>query len=197
MNGFSKGNDGVQKVGFRPYQPDKGAGKDYTQNKGNKKDQKGKGKEGAYPQSRLSASETLSEEGYGHAWESDDWQTSHWPDESWTSAAGWSCTKAHTAWMAAVPLNLANHPTHVVVDLGRTRWIGSRAAIEKFKKHVWYYGITTAFGRCNKSLVFANSEMETGMESCIIHFPTAPPCSTQVDVLETSDVCPSYFPFLR
>ena len=121
--------------------------------------------------------------------------TSHWPDESWTSAAGWSCTKAHIAWMAAVPLNLANHPTHVVVDLGRTRSIGSRAAIEKIKKHAWYYGITTAFGRCNKSFVFANSEMETRMESCIIHFPTAPPCSTQVAVLETSDVCPSYFPF--
>ena len=31
--GLSKGNDGFQKGGFRPYQPDKGAGKDYTQNK--------------------------------------------------------------------------------------------------------------------------------------------------------------------
>ena len=26
------------------------------------------------------------------------------------------------------------------------------------------------------------------MESCIIHFPTTPPCSTKVDVLETGDV---------
>ena len=26
------------------------------------------------------------------------------------------------------------------------------------------------------------------MESCIIHFPTAPPCSTKVNVLETGDV---------
>ena len=43
--GLSKGNDGFQKCGFRPYQPDKGAGKDCTQNKGKGKDQKGKARE--------------------------------------------------------------------------------------------------------------------------------------------------------
>ena len=36
--------------------------------------------------------------------------------------------------------------------------------------------------------MFANSETETGMESCIINFPTTPPCSTKVDVLGTGDV---------
>ena len=46
------------------------------------KDQKGKGKEGIYPQSGLSASETLNEKGYGHVWESDDWSASHWPDDT-------------------------------------------------------------------------------------------------------------------
>ena len=70
--GLSKGNDGFQKGGFRPYQPDKGAGKDCTQNKGKGKYQKGKGKEDAHPQSGLSASEAPEEEGYSHAWESDD-----------------------------------------------------------------------------------------------------------------------------
>ena len=44
-----------------------------------------------------------------------------WLVDCSTSATGWSCTRAHTAWMASVPLNLANHPTHVVVDLGCTR----------------------------------------------------------------------------
>ena len=67
---------------FRRYQPDTGASKDYFQNKGKGKDQQGKGKEGACPQSGLSASETPNEEGYGHAWESDDWSSSHWFDES-------------------------------------------------------------------------------------------------------------------
>ena len=111
------------------------------------KDQKRKGKERTYPQSGLSASGTLNEERYGHAWESDDWSASHWSDESWTSAAGWFCTEAHSAWMVATPLNLANQPTHVVLGLGCTRSIGSRAAIERFKKHAWYYGVTTEFCR--------------------------------------------------
>ena len=73
---------------------------------------------------------------------------------------GWA-QKAHAAWMVATPLNLAHHPTHVVLDLGYTRSIGSRAAIERFKKHAWYYGITTEFCRCNNSFVFDNSETET------------------------------------
>ena len=36
--------------------------------------------------------------------------------------------------------------------------------------------------------MFANSETETCKESCIIHFPTNPPCSTKFDVLETGEV---------
>ena len=117
----------------------------------------------AYPQSGLAASETPNESGYGHAWELDDWSSSHWPDESWTSAAGWFCTKARTAWMMTTPLNLANLPTHVVLDLGCTQSIGSRAAIARFKKHAWYHGTTKEFCRCNKSFVLANSETETCM----------------------------------
>ena len=66
--------------------------------------------------------------------------------------------------------------------------IGSRAAIERFKKRARYYGITTEFCRCDKSFVFANSETETCMKSGIIRFPRTPPCSTKVDVLETGDV---------
>ena len=39
------------------------------------------------------------------------------------------------------------------------------------------------------TLLFAqNSEIETCLASCIIHFPTTPPCSTRVDVLETGVV---------
>ena len=90
--------------------------------------------------------------------------------------------------MVATPLNLANHPTHVVLDLGCTRSIGSRSASERVKKHAWFHGITTEFCRCNKSFVFATSETETCMESCIILFPTTPPCSTKVEVLDTGDV---------
>ena len=130
----------------------------------------------------------------GQAWESDDWSASHWTDDSWTPDVGWFCTKSYTAWMVATPLNLVNHPTHFVLDLGCTRSIGLRTAIEILKKHAWYYGITTEFCRCNQSFVFANSETETCKESCIIHFPTTPPSSTKVDVFETGDVPILSFP---
>ena len=182
---FSKGNEGFQKGGFRTYQPEKGASNEVNPHKGRGKDQKVKGKD-AYPQSGLSASETHSEEGKSHVWESDDRGFSL-TDDSSTSATGWSCSRAYTAWMASAPLNLANHPTHVVLDLGCTRSVGSRAAIKRFQKHALKKGMTTEFCRCNKSSVFANSETEICRESCIIHFPT-PPCSTRVYVLETGDV---------
>ena len=65
--GLLEGNDGFQKVLFRPYQPEKGAGKDSHQNNGRRKDRKRKGKEGAQFQSGFSASETPTEEGYAHA----------------------------------------------------------------------------------------------------------------------------------
>ena len=68
----------------------------------------------------------LNQSGYSHAWEYDDWSSSQWPGDSWTPAAAWYSTKAHTAWMAVPSLNLAYHPTHVVLDLGCTRSIGSR-----------------------------------------------------------------------
>ena len=90
--------------------------------------------------------------------------------------------------MALVLLDLAHHPTHVVLNLGCTRSIGSGKAIRRFQKYALYYGITTELCPCNESLVFANTEKETCRESCICHFPTKPPCSTRVDVLETGGV---------
>ena len=143
----SKGDEGFQKGGFRTYQPEKGASDDFNPHKGRGKDQQANGKEGAYPHSGLSASETHSEEGYCHAWESDVRYFSLTDDVS-TSATGWSCSRACTAWMASAPMNLANHPTHVVLDLGSTRSIGSRAAIKRFQKHALFFGMTTEFCRC-------------------------------------------------
>ena len=89
--------------------------------------------------------------------------------------------------MASLPLTLANHPTYVVLDLGCTRSIGSRTAIGRFQMHALYYGISTEACPCDKSSVFAHFETGTCLESCIIHLPTTPPCSTRVDVLETGN----------
>ena len=63
--GFSNGNEGFQKGGFRSYPPEKGTSNDANLNKSRGKDQKGKGKKGTYLQSGLSACEAPSEEGYG------------------------------------------------------------------------------------------------------------------------------------
>ena len=129
--GLSTGNDGFQKGGFRPFQPDNGAVKDSSQNKGKARFQQGKGKEEAHG---LSASEKPEEEGCSHAWRSDDWSSSQWLDDSWTQAAGW--TRVHTARMAVPSLDLAYHQTHVVLDLGCTR---SRSAFKRFLSHAWYF----------------------------------------------------------
>ena len=59
----------------------KGCKQCFNPHKGRGKDQQGKGKEGAYPQHGLSASETLSEK-YGHSWGSDDWYSSLSEDSS-------------------------------------------------------------------------------------------------------------------
>ena len=120
----------------------------------------------------------------------DDWYSSFTDDSSGSALVGTTsrCGTRHTAWMASVPLKLANHPTHVVLDLGCTLSIGSRAAIKRFQERALYYGITTAFCRSSMSFVFANSATETCFESCIIHSPT------RVHVLETGDV-PILFSF--
>ena len=92
------------------------------------------------------------------------------------------------AWMAAIPLNLSNHPTHVVLVWAAHDQLDQERQSEDSRKHAMHCGINTEFCPCNTSFVFANSEMETCWESCIIHFPTKPPCSTRVDVLETGNV---------
>ena len=51
---------------------------------------------------------------------------------------------------------------------------------------LWHYDRVLALQQV--SFVFANSETEICWESCINHFPTTPPSSTRVDVLETGDV---------
>ena len=101
-----------------------------------------------------------------------------------------------TAWMLSVPLNLANHPTHVVLDLGCTRSIGSRAAMQKVSETrvvLWHYG--TVFGPCNESFMFSNSVTEHVGKVVLFTFRQHVHC-LPVDVLETGDV-PILFPLSR
>ena len=132
------------------------------------------------------ASENPVEKGHGYSRVSDDWY-SNITDDSLTSTTAWYNSR-YAAWKASDPLDFAHHPTHVVLELGCTRSIGSRKAIRRFQQYAMYRGITTKCCPCNKSFVFANSEVGTCFEICIVNFPTTPPCSTRVDVLETGDV---------
>ena len=67
-----KCDESLRKGGVRSNPLQKGSSSDINPHKGRGKDQKGKGNEGAYPQSGFAASETPSEEGRGHSSESDD-----------------------------------------------------------------------------------------------------------------------------
>ena len=88
-------------------------------------------REGAYPQSGVSAFESPSEA---------------WPDDPSISDPPWF-HMSHSAWMASVLLNLANHPTHVVLDIGCTRSIGSRAATKRFQKVHCFVALLQNFAR--------------------------------------------------
>ena len=89
----------------------------------------------------------------------------------------------HFAWFASVPLYLAHHPTHVVLNLGCTRSVGSRTAIRRFQKYALHH-------------VFVNSETETCQESCIIHVRQHHHVLPELMCLRRV-MCPSSSPFLR
>ena len=85
-------------------------------------------------------------------------------------------------------VDLRRNPTYVVLDLGCTRAMGSRKAIEAFAKEASWYGIQVEYKPCQTNFAFANSQTAKVTTTCIIWFPTSPPSSTQVDVLEEGTV---------
>ena len=71
--------------------------------------------------------------------------------------------------MASVPLDVAHHLTHVVLDLD---WIEKgNQKVPEICVVMWYYDRILSL---QQVFVFANSETDTVRESCIIHFPTKP-----------------------
>ena len=85
-------------------------------------------------------------------------------------------------------VNLHENPTYVVLDLGCTRSMGSRRAIDALAAVAPKYGIELEYLPCNTTFVFADSKTEGVTETCIVNFPTSPPCSTQIDILEQGSV---------
>ena len=59
-------------------------------------------------------------------------------------------------------LNLSQHPTHVIMDLGSTRAMGSRPAITKFIAEWRRLGHQAEFLQSNATFNFANSKQPEG-----------------------------------
>jgi hypothetical protein len=80
-------------------------------------------------------------------------------------------------------VSLADHPTSVILDLGCTRAMGSRQAIEKFMRAAAKHHL-----KCEILPSHANSETTQVKEKCRVWFPTTPPCSTDFDIVEQGTV---------
>ena len=85
-------------------------------------------------------------------------------------------------------VDIKKNPMHVIMDIGCTRCMGSRAAIDAFMSEAQYYGVTCEWKRCWTRMSFANSDAEW-LEWCVVvWFPTYPPVSTTIDVHEKGNI---------
>ena len=90
--------------------------------------------------------------------------------------------------MPSVPMNLANHPTHVVLDLGCTRSIGSRTAIKRFQETcvvIWHHDRILTLQQVSLCLPILRRKL---FGKLYYSHSDTPPCSTRVDVLEKGKV---------
>ena len=104
--------------------------------------------------------------------------TSYLSHSDYSYQSGWS-TEA---------INLAQDPTYVIRDLGRTRAMGSRVAANRFIKAAPYYGITVESLPTDSKFNFANSQTTICKERMRIWLPTNPPIATDFDIIEEGNV---------
>ena len=77
-------------------------------------------------------------------------------------------------------VDLNRNPIYVVLDLGCTRSMGSRKAITVFARVAPQHGIWLEYKPCKTNFISADSETDTVRETCVVHLPTTPPCTTQI-----------------
>ena len=85
-------------------------------------------------------------------------------------------------------INVNTKPTYVVLDLGCTSSMGSRKAIDALARVAPQHGIGMTYWPCQTTFVFADSQKGGVTETCVLTFPTEPPCTTQIDILEQGEV---------
>ena len=81
-------------------------------------------------------------------------------------------------------INLMANPLYVILDIGCTKSMGSRHAIEAFRQHCGPTGISTEILPSSSYFTFAGGSGAKISEKCRIWFPTEPPTYTDVDICE-------------
>ena len=123
------------------------------------------------------------------------WMVSHdfehdYVSESGTCLQNRSCDQkeALVTHYVGPKVHLPSSPTYVVLDTGRTRSMRNRSALQKLEAIAPQHGNDIKDFPCETRFKFADSGTSSVSESCVLTFPTFPPCRTQVDILETGDV---------
>ena len=86
------------------------------------------------------------------------------------------------------PVQMSRNPLYVILDIGCTRAMGSRPAVEALAQAAPAVGIWCEFLPTYTVFSFANSAQTVVKEKCRIWFPTSPPCSTDIDICEEGTV---------
>ena len=85
-------------------------------------------------------------------------------------------------------IDVAQNPTYVILDLGYTKSVGSRYAVNKFMKAAHVYGLDYEIILSASRFSFANSETASFHQALNIWFPTRLPMFTIVDIVEQGRV---------
>ena len=102
-------------------------------------------------------------------------------------------TAYHTDFQSAAlkcwdTIDLKKNPTYVILDIGCTRSMGSRHAVEKFAALAEKKGLQLEFLPSSACFSFANSQSTRVTEKMRVWFNTSPPCSTDIDIVEEGTV---------
>ena len=191
-------------------------GKDF----GKTKDDKGKGKSKTFAASQPSQPSTEPAANVADgSWSGDQGQVEwYWDDESqaywaWAPDASYQtffvvdasqCAtrdglKLQPSAMASTSfetrlskvLDVNKCPTHVILDNGCTRSMGSSFAVKRFVQAIKdspYRGVSCWYEPVETTFTFANGQLGKSTHQLVISFDTKPPCKTTVDVLDQGRV---------
>ena len=85
-------------------------------------------------------------------------------------------------------VDVSQNPTYVILDLGCTRSMVSKAAVLAFAEAGRKIGTRCSWRECWTRMSFANSQT-AWLQWCVdVEFPTEPPVHTTIDVHESGDI---------